>query len=264
MMTMQASRYSTKTRTRNICETFQKYPYGWYGDCTSEFLPVYGSVIFAYDCLSSSFSFLFHETFLLCYPFPVPAWAFTNQLLTHNLACFVIAGEEKSKFNSHGLGQIPHFCCSWAGQLSALNYQEILIGQFLFICFFSCSYISFSQVAVVGSLEMPKADLWVIFAIVSTVLGYCAKIYFTYVSSLVERVFFNSAFSKWMLVNALDALVYFFCVIMCRLLQSFQIWDGSFTQWFSFKPDAYLLAYYFIIVAGISVVFLFSCYCIYW
>nr|XP_027102091.1 uncharacterized protein LOC113723024 isoform X2 [Coffea arabica] len=34
-------------------------------------------------------------------------------------------------------------------------------------------------VAVVGSLEVPKADLWVIFAIVSTVLGYCAKTYFT-------------------------------------------------------------------------------------
>ncbi|KAL3813943.1 hypothetical protein ACJIZ3_015211 [Penstemon smallii] len=35
-------------------------------------------------------------------------------------------------------------------------------------------------VAVVGSVEMPKADLWVIFAILSTVFGYCAKIYFTF------------------------------------------------------------------------------------
>ncbi|CAA0813146.1 Protein of unknown function (DUF3754 [Striga hermonthica] len=35
-------------------------------------------------------------------------------------------------------------------------------------------------VAVVGSVEMPKADLWVIFAILSTVIGYCAKIYFTF------------------------------------------------------------------------------------
>ncbi|TQD71330.1 hypothetical protein C1H46_043132 [Malus baccata] len=34
-------------------------------------------------------------------------------------------------------------------------------------------------VAVVGSVEMPKADLWVIIAILSTVIGYCAKIYFT-------------------------------------------------------------------------------------
>ena len=35
------------------------------------------------------------------------------------------------------------------------------------------------QVAVSGSVEMPKADLWVIFAILSTVVGYCAKTYFT-------------------------------------------------------------------------------------
>ena len=35
------------------------------------------------------------------------------------------------------------------------------------------------QVAVVGSVEMPKADLWVIFAVLSTVIGYCAKTYFT-------------------------------------------------------------------------------------
>ncbi|XP_028057210.1 uncharacterized protein LOC114261195 isoform X1 [Camellia sinensis] len=35
-------------------------------------------------------------------------------------------------------------------------------------------------VAVVGSLDMPKADLWVIFAILSTVIGYCAKTYFTF------------------------------------------------------------------------------------
>ncbi|KAK9272043.1 hypothetical protein L1049_002412 [Liquidambar formosana] len=35
-------------------------------------------------------------------------------------------------------------------------------------------------VAVVGSLDRPTADLWVIFAILSTVIGYCAKIYFTF------------------------------------------------------------------------------------
>ncbi|KAL8544256.1 hypothetical protein ACS0TY_004693 [Phlomoides rotata] len=35
-------------------------------------------------------------------------------------------------------------------------------------------------VAVVESVEMPKADLWVMVAILSTVLGYCAKIYFTF------------------------------------------------------------------------------------
>ncbi|KAL7200054.1 hypothetical protein ACSBR2_022209 [Camellia fascicularis] len=35
-------------------------------------------------------------------------------------------------------------------------------------------------VVVVGSLDMPKADLWVIFAILSTVIGYCAKTYVTF------------------------------------------------------------------------------------
>ncbi|KAI5651037.1 hypothetical protein M9H77_37042 [Catharanthus roseus] len=35
-------------------------------------------------------------------------------------------------------------------------------------------------VAVVGSVDMPQADLWVIFAILSTVIGYCAKTYFTF------------------------------------------------------------------------------------
>nr|GMC46216.1 Chromosome partition protein like [Ipomoea batatas] len=34
-------------------------------------------------------------------------------------------------------------------------------------------------VAVVGSVELPKADLWVMFAILSTVIGYIAKTYFT-------------------------------------------------------------------------------------
>ncbi|KAG9447277.1 hypothetical protein H6P81_013405 [Aristolochia fimbriata] len=35
-------------------------------------------------------------------------------------------------------------------------------------------------VALVTSLEMPKADIWVIIAILSGVVGYCAKIYFTF------------------------------------------------------------------------------------
>ncbi|KAF8390757.1 hypothetical protein HHK36_025284 [Tetracentron sinense] len=34
-------------------------------------------------------------------------------------------------------------------------------------------------VALIGSLEMPKADIWVIIAILSGLIGYCAKIYFT-------------------------------------------------------------------------------------
>ncbi|OWM71385.1 uncharacterized protein LOC116194184 [Punica granatum] len=39
-------------------------------------------------------------------------------------------------------------------------------------------------VAVFGSVEMPKADLWVIFAVLSTVIGYCAKTYFTFTANL--------------------------------------------------------------------------------
>ncbi|XP_058092886.1 uncharacterized protein LOC131239281 isoform X1 [Magnolia sinica] len=35
-------------------------------------------------------------------------------------------------------------------------------------------------VALVGSLEMPKADVWVLIAIFSGLIGYCAKIYFTF------------------------------------------------------------------------------------
>ncbi|CAN6342849.1 unnamed protein product [Urochloa humidicola] len=35
-------------------------------------------------------------------------------------------------------------------------------------------------VTLVGSLEMPKADVWVVIAILSGVIGYCAKIYFTF------------------------------------------------------------------------------------
>ncbi|GMY12965.1 DUF3754 domain-containing protein, partial [Fagus crenata] len=39
-------------------------------------------------------------------------------------------------------------------------------------------------VAVFSSLEMPNADFWVIFAVVSTVFGYCAKTYFTFQANL--------------------------------------------------------------------------------
>ncbi|KAE8056162.1 hypothetical protein FH972_012955 [Carpinus fangiana] len=35
------------------------------------------------------------------------------------------------------------------------------------------------DVAVSGSVEMPKGDLWAIFAILSTVISYCAETYFT-------------------------------------------------------------------------------------
>ncbi|KAL7257226.1 hypothetical protein ACSBR1_011033 [Camellia fascicularis] len=41
-------------------------------------------------------------------------------------------------------------------------------------------------VTVVGSLDMPKADLWVIFAILSTVIGYCAKTYFMFQQNVAK------------------------------------------------------------------------------
>ncbi|KAM5581610.1 hypothetical protein ABKV19_010718 [Rosa sericea] len=39
-------------------------------------------------------------------------------------------------------------------------------------------------VAVISSLEMPNADFWVIIAVLSTVIGYCAKIYFSFQQNL--------------------------------------------------------------------------------
>ncbi|KAJ4974396.1 hypothetical protein NE237_007570 [Protea cynaroides] len=40
-------------------------------------------------------------------------------------------------------------------------------------------------VALIGSLEMPKADFWVIVAVLSGLVGYCAKIYFTFQQNMV-------------------------------------------------------------------------------
>ncbi|GAB4848620.1 hypothetical protein Ancab_003326 [Ancistrocladus abbreviatus] len=38
--------------------------------------------------------------------------------------------------------------------------------------------------AVISSLQMPKNDLWVVIAILSTLIGYCAKTYFTFQQNL--------------------------------------------------------------------------------
>ncbi|KAL8193611.1 hypothetical protein R6Q57_026746 [Mikania cordata] len=40
-------------------------------------------------------------------------------------------------------------------------------------------------VAVIGSVETPQADFWVMFAVLSAVIGYCAKIYFTFQANMV-------------------------------------------------------------------------------
>ncbi|PPE01281.1 hypothetical protein GOBAR_DD01670 [Gossypium barbadense] len=51
-------------------------------------------------------------------------------------------------------------------------------------------WVTFLASAVVGlvtlfsSLQMPEADLWVIFAILSAVIGYCAKIYFSFQANM--------------------------------------------------------------------------------
>ncbi|KAK9052295.1 hypothetical protein SSX86_028924 [Deinandra increscens subsp. villosa] len=42
----------------------------------------------------------------------------------------------------------------------------------------------FGLAAATGSIETPQADFWVIFAVVSTVVGYCAKIYFTFQANM--------------------------------------------------------------------------------
>ncbi|KAL8127386.1 uncharacterized protein LOC141717248 [Apium graveolens] len=57
-------------------------------------------------------------------------------------------------------------------------------------------------VAVVGSLEMPKADLWVIFAILSTVVGYCAKIYLTFQANMAA---YQNLITKSMYDKQLDS-----------------------------------------------------------
>ncbi|KAM7280119.1 hypothetical protein ACFE04_007253 [Oxalis oulophora] len=57
-------------------------------------------------------------------------------------------------------------------------------------------------VAVFSSLEMPSADLWVIFAVVSTVIGYCAKTYFTFQANLAA---YQSLITQSMYEKQLDS-----------------------------------------------------------
>ena len=54
----------------------------------------------------------------------------------------------------------------------------VVAPVFHFVQIFLSKLLSI-QVAVVSSLEMPQADLWVMIAVLSTVVGYCAKTYFT-------------------------------------------------------------------------------------
>ncbi|PKU64645.1 uncharacterized protein LOC110107844 [Dendrobium catenatum] len=47
------------------------------------------------------------------------------------------------------------------------------------------SSVVIGLVTLVSSLEMPKSDIWVVIAILSGVIGYCAKIYFSFQQNLV-------------------------------------------------------------------------------
>ncbi|XP_003577515.2 uncharacterized protein LOC100830251 [Brachypodium distachyon] len=57
-------------------------------------------------------------------------------------------------------------------------------------------------VTLIGSLEMPKADIWVVTAIVSGLVGYCAKIYFTFQANMVT---YQNLITKSMYDKQLDS-----------------------------------------------------------
>ncbi|XP_066337196.1 uncharacterized protein [Miscanthus floridulus] len=57
-------------------------------------------------------------------------------------------------------------------------------------------------VTLIGSLEMPKADIWVVTAILSGLIGYCAKIYFTFQANMVG---YQNLITKSMYDKQLDS-----------------------------------------------------------
>uniref|UniRef100_A0A0D9XSK5 Aminopeptidase n=1 Tax=Leersia perrieri TaxID=77586 RepID=A0A0D9XSK5_9ORYZ len=57
-------------------------------------------------------------------------------------------------------------------------------------------------VTLIGSLEMPKADVWVVIAILSGLVGYCAKIYFTFQANMVT---YQNLITKSMYDKQLDS-----------------------------------------------------------
>ncbi|ERN06092.1 hypothetical protein AMTRI_Chr06g192840 [Amborella trichopoda] len=57
-------------------------------------------------------------------------------------------------------------------------------------------------VTLVGSLEMPKADIWVTIAVLSGLIGYCAKIYFTFQQNMVA---YQNLITKSMYDKQLDS-----------------------------------------------------------
>ncbi|KAJ3678212.1 hypothetical protein LUZ60_002015 [Juncus effusus] len=57
-------------------------------------------------------------------------------------------------------------------------------------------------VTLVGSLEMPKADFWVVVAILSALAGYCAKIYFSFQANMAA---YQNLITKSMYDKQLDS-----------------------------------------------------------
>ncbi|KAG2558012.1 hypothetical protein PVAP13_8NG106200 [Panicum virgatum] len=57
-------------------------------------------------------------------------------------------------------------------------------------------------VTLISSLEMPKADIWVVTAILSGLIGYCAKIYFTFQANMVT---YQNLITKSMYDKQLDS-----------------------------------------------------------
>ncbi|XP_062196963.1 uncharacterized protein LOC133899934 isoform X2 [Phragmites australis] len=57
-------------------------------------------------------------------------------------------------------------------------------------------------VTLISSLEMPKADVWVVIAILSGLIGYCAKIYFTFQANMVA---YQNLITKSMYDKQLDS-----------------------------------------------------------
>ncbi|CAO2149107.1 unnamed protein product [Urochloa humidicola] len=57
-------------------------------------------------------------------------------------------------------------------------------------------------VTLISSLEMPKADIWVVTAIISGLIGYCAKIYFTFQANMVT---YQNLITKSMYDKQLDS-----------------------------------------------------------
>lgn len=92
----------------------------------------------------------------------------------------VAAWEEKSKPHTNGLGSVYCFCCHWTCKWTGTGCTWLGCDSSPDDYFFHIA-----QVTLVSSLEMPKADFWVVVAVLSALAGYCAKIYLSWVPWLI-------------------------------------------------------------------------------